>query len=953
MENPISLNQIGLYNPQRQSAEVTEKLFVVRQKQFESLLSRILEEKADSIPQHYLIIGQRGMGKTTFLKRFEVEFHKEEYRERFVPLLFREEQYNVRDLGEFWLNSLDALADSLESEKYPQEILTKIDQTIKELSKKKQDIVAEDAYLFLMATCRELHRRPVLLIDNIGLVFSRLDSNAKNKPEQYMLRKLLSENGAPIVISAGVTVTDDVTHYGMPFYDFFQIQYLRKLNYEEFVVLLKNLAMVTGSDESVLASIRRNTSRQRSLLELTGGSPRTTVMLFKHIVKGFSSDINDDLEALADEITPLYKARFEDLPTQQQLVLDAIAMNWDAISMRKLTSATRMKNTQLSPQLKRLIDEGWIETTPAYKAKGNAYFISERFFNVWYLIRNSTRRHKEKIYCLSKFLECFYGKEELERLSDSLLEQDICSPNQMLISMALSSAKVLSRSLRKKIEDKNYEAFMANELLRKEFDFPQEQFLLEKGLILLELGKYEEALGYFDQILESNPDSVNAWFYKGSVLKQLGRYEDSLAWFDKCIEKGLDVDWVWMQKGQLLQGLERYDEAIDCFDRTLEINPGFELARNSKIDTLILLQRYHEVLFLLEKEIESGKKDAGLFCNMGICLVYLNRQEESLIYFDKAIDMDDKNSFYWEFRGMVLFALKRNEESLDCYNLAIDLNPQVDIFWVSKAQVLRVLERPEEAENCYSQALELNPENEKALWGKGLHLFQMRDYEQALKYADRLIKISPVNEEVYVNRGRCLMFLGDYEEAINTYKKAVSINPENLTAIFDLVFLYRDVLGRTDEAKSLFNTLDELKIMQNEEVDEICRYYLNKSLFALYDENRGLSKDYLLQAFGVLQKEDQLSVVAYEHWWMWYGSTVVNLGQCEWLLDILEDKGYDTILSPYYTAIKALCIEKKDGKEEAEVYLKNQAVEISDPARLIIEDMRRWINKLDVRAKSQ
>ena len=108
METPVSLSQIGLYNPQRQSAEVTEKLFVARQKQFELLLHNIAKEAENSIPQHYLIIGQRGMGKTTLLKRMEVELHKPEYRRRFIPLLFPEEQYNVKDLTEFWFNCLDA-----------------------------------------------------------------------------------------------------------------------------------------------------------------------------------------------------------------------------------------------------------------------------------------------------------------------------------------------------------------------------------------------------------------------------------------------------------------------------------------------------------------------------------------------------------------------------------------------------------------------------------------------------------------------------------------------------------------------------------------------------------------------------------------------------------------------------------------------------------------------------
>jgi tetratricopeptide (TPR) repeat protein len=876
LNNTINLSQTGLlYNPQLQNADTVEKLFVVRQKQFELLLNKVIQEKENSIPQHHLIIGQRGMGKTTLLKRMEVELHKERYRRRFIPLLYREEQYNVKDLAEFWLNTLDALADSLQSEKYPVQMVADIDKTIMELSRKPPKIISEEAYKYLMDICRDLHRRPVLLIDNIGLIFGRLDNGKENKTEQWALRKLLSENGAPIVVSGGVTLIDDINNYSMPFYDFFQIQQLYKLNYEEFKKLLLNLATITNRDKTIFDSI--NDSRQKSLLELTGGSPRLTVILFEQIAKGFPGNINDDLEKLADSITPFYKARFEELSTQQQIIIDAIALNWDAISLNDLSTATRMQNNQLSPQLKRLIEDGWIETTPAYKAKGNAYFISERFFNIYYLIRNSSRRHKDKVYCLSRFLECFYGKEDLENISDTLLKQSINSSEQMRLFLALSSIEKLEVYQREKMREKTIEIFLKNEELRKEFDFSEDNFFLI-GISLLNSNNYNDAINYFNRIININKDNEYAWLWKGNCLFKMRQYEEAIDCYNKAIEINSNNENAWLWKGYCLSDMRQYEGAIDCFNKAIELN-----------------------------------KD---------------------------------NEYAWFWKGKCLSDMGQYEEAIDCLNKTIELNKDNEDAWFWKGGCLSDRGQNKEAIDCLNKAIELNSKNEDAWFWKGKCLSEMRQYEEAIDCFNNVIELDPKYSITWNNKGYALIKLQKYTDAVNAYERSIEVAPNNLSSRFNLIFLYRDILCEMNKAIELFNSIDENKINKEENKNFACRYHLHKALFELHKENNGLAKEYLLQAFEIHEKEDKISTIAGLYWWIRFGSVVIKLNCSSWLIAILEEKGYNIVLSPYYTAIKALEIERqdsKDGKKSAEIYLNNRAVEIGNPAKIIVEEMRKYL----------
>ena len=64
------------------------------------------------------------------------------------------------------------------------------------------------------------------------------------------------------------------------------------------------------------------------------------------------------------------------------------------------------------------------------------------------------------------------------------------------------------------------------------------QELVTKGQSLLEDGKFDDALGFFEQALLLNQDDPDLWNYKGIVLRSLGRYEEAM----ECFNKSLKID---------------------------------------------------------------------------------------------------------------------------------------------------------------------------------------------------------------------------------------------------------------------------------------------------------------------------------------------------------------------------------------------------------------------------
>jgi len=694
-ETPLRHTQIGIFNPGRLTDEEIERAFISRAAVFRYLFEKIIAEKKDSIPQHHIIIGQRGMGKSTLLHRIAVELRKAPHKHSFIPLTFPEEQYNVDRLSKFWLNCLDALGDALDKEGNKQE-LDELDRQVLIWSSGSKAVSPMEMYRYFDTWCRRLDRRAVLLVDNLNLIFDRL-----SKGEQHEFRAVLMENSAPILVGASTTTIEDTVQYGAPFYDAFQMQYLKKLSFEETMDILKNLAQLMGN-QNFLNNLFAYKGRLSALYHLTGGTPRTVVMLYPLIQDGFSIDVQTDLESLMDVVTPLYKARFEELPPQMQVIMDAVALHWDPIHLEDLRAITHLENAQLAPQLKRLADVGWLQRLNAYKAKGNAYEISERFFNIWYLMRRSSRRQKKELLCLTKFLVSLYG-DDLHKIGRSGLEIHSKHPDQVSVQLAIAGA-LDDKKLAKQLKEKSYNELLAisktNRTVLKDFTIPasfiskKEKELFEEALQQYGNYSFHESLNTFLEVIELNPKNGYAWYNVGFLYQnkfdQYAKAEDAYKsaidlnkkipapWLaladlyrnylnqyiesESAYKKAIFLDEKWSYPWYGLGGLYR-DQLSRYFESELAYKQSITLDENWADPWNALGGLYHDHLNNYTKAEEAYKKAISLdkdhaYPKLNLIFLYrdkMNRLEDAKAIFEQLAIKDYFEDSYW--LNATLFAL--------------------------------------------------------------------------------------------------------------------------------------------------------------------------------------------------------------------------------------------------------------------------------------------------------
>ncbi len=75
-----------------------------------------------------------------------------------------------------------------------------------------------------------------------------------------------------------------------------------------------------------------------------------------------------------------------------------------------------------------------------------------------------------------------------------------------------------------------------NQINSTNTNFIESKSLSNKGIRLRKLGKYDEAIKYFEQSIKINPANVNAWYNMGVCLNRIGKKQDAITIYNKARE---------------------------------------------------------------------------------------------------------------------------------------------------------------------------------------------------------------------------------------------------------------------------------------------------------------------------------------------------------------------------------------------------------------------------------
>ena len=644
-----------IYNPQNQSEKELIEGFVVRLDTFKKIYKEIQSAKMEHPEQHLLIEGKRGMGKTTLMLRLAAEIKRDpKLKEWLLPLVFNEEEYGIRRLFKLWEKIMLLLEDECFGEFNG---LFELGQTLS-IQTKSDEEYEKSLFDLLLKTLRKQNKKIVLFMDNFGDVFQKFTDM-----EARRLRKILQTVPDLRIIAASSKILEFTYQYKHPFYEFFKVYRLKGLNAEETRELLQKLSENYKQAE-VKKIIEQQPGRIEALRRITGGVIRTIVLLFEIFADDANGNAFTDLDKVLDDVTPLYKHRMDGLPAQQQDILNAIALEWDAVGVKEIVQKSRMESKKVSAQLALLVKNELIDKKETNN-KNHLYQLNERFFNIWYLMRHGRRGDERRVRWLVRFFEEWCDanlfKKRVNKHLELLKTGNYSERAGYFMTEAFAHAKYTDEALQdellktgrqflsqKKSELLRYVSQSDKEIYKKamdagnkgEFDKALSLFLRRRkkddfriALCYHVLNKLPEAEKYYLKAIEKG--NVNALYNLAVLYDNQNKTKEAEKYYLKTIEKG-DVDAL-NNLALLYDNQNKTKEAEKYYLKAIE--KGNVKALNNLALLYDNQNKTKEAEKYYLKAIEKGNVKA--LNNLAVLYYNQNKTKEAEKYYLKAIEKGD------------------------------------------------------------------------------------------------------------------------------------------------------------------------------------------------------------------------------------------------------------------------------------------------------------------------
>ncbi len=196
------------------------------------------------------------------------------------------------------------------------------------------------------------------------------------------------------------------------------------------------------------------------------------------------------------------------------------------------------------------------------------------------------------------------------------------------------------------------------------------------GMILINLGKLNEAELLIRKAINLNPNDAIGYSNLGAILKGFGKLNEAELLIRKAINLNPKDTAAFSNLGGILKNNGRHKEALFFIKKAIELNSNFADAHHNLANILLEMGTLKEAELSARKAIKINPNFANAYLCLGIILRDLGEFEEAELSTLKAIKLGSNElSICYRNLSLLLYAKGKIKESITNIENAFSIDP--------------------------------------------------------------------------------------------------------------------------------------------------------------------------------------------------------------------------------------------------------------------------------------
>ncbi|MCH8960602.1 MAG: ATP-binding protein, partial [Bacteroidetes bacterium] len=416
------MSRISRFNPYMMDDELILALNTGRENEL-AFIQEIIAHNVEGggPPQHILLHGPRGIGKSFFLRLLQIRVRHDE---RIAFVLLPEEQLNVYQPGDL----LQAIKNTLTGESYDAGISMWAREGVE--AWRREWAALEDI--------REAQGHPHLVVglENLDLLLKK-GGAFEHSEDQFQLREFLSETPWLTLIATSLYPDLDI-HYKDALFQFFAKYELRPWQEVQHEAYLRKRNRLEGWETTPISL-----AQLKALTRFTGGHPRITVIMADVLADNQVESAALTLDKTIDELTPFYQDLLNRIPPKSKKLFDALIRGGEPCSQSALAARVGTAQSVIAQSFNWLQTHGYLLAERPKGERQKLYSVRDRLFAHFYRMRYILQGSGRSILSvMSEFLTHFYDSQELKGQALEFYERGDEASSRELMHIALESTGI-------------------------------------------------------------------------------------------------------------------------------------------------------------------------------------------------------------------------------------------------------------------------------------------------------------------------------------------------------------------------------------------------------------------------------------------------------------------------------------------------------------------------------